>query len=281
MSDAELLLEIAAAALAYTRPVETEKDARRKDSARRWLRSALDKANSSTALSEMVRQVVDRREAAETRTAAPAFRSPWIDGPPSNPTSLGEVWTGTTRSADPTVFHREVNARPIPVQVPPRAGKVKLFSADAKFDRSEPVADRLIGYACQGCSRVYGWNDEKDLTYATSTVEIKTIASRYCVNCIDAEARAHGIPRDRVIAMRMKSGQPVPPPHPSGQPDLRGETGAEQRMRHQLHDAKRLAQAVVRHPKHVVNYVCAVNPGCADDCPTCLAERFLRDWKYT
>lgn len=62
-------------------------------------------------------------------------------------------------------------------------------------------------YYCAHCSKVCSWStDQPDPT----AEEVKTIGSRYCVHCIDAEASAHGLSRDKIIAKRIRMGQKVP-----------------------------------------------------------------------
>lgn len=68
---------------------------------------------------------------------------------------------------------------------------------------------RNIGFCCQGCDGYFDWNTEERLV-ADEHCEVKTIASRYCVGCIDLEVRAHNIPRDRVIEMRRELGRKIP-----------------------------------------------------------------------
>jgi hypothetical protein len=59
----------------------------------------------------------------------------------------------------------------------------------------------VSAFWCQNCGLVCDWNTRAP---APSEVEIKTIASRYCndESCIEAEARAHGVPVERVMQWR-------------------------------------------------------------------------------
>lgn len=63
--------------------------------------------------------------------------------------------------------------------------------------------NRAIGYWCSQCSRVCCWECDR---HDDSIEEIKTIGSRYCDDdaCCDAEARAHGLPRERLDAIRLR-----------------------------------------------------------------------------
>lgn len=65
-----------------------------------------------------------------------------------------------------------------------------------------------IGFCCQACSFYFDWNTEEPID--PDTAEIKTIANRFCVDCIDDECDAHGLPREAVIRMRKTMGRRVP-----------------------------------------------------------------------
>lgn len=64
-----------------------------------------------------------------------------------------------------------------------------------------------FGFNCQGCNLDYDWTGAARMI---GEYEIKTIANRFCVNCIDKEAMAHGVNRSQILVMRMCKGQAVP-----------------------------------------------------------------------
>jgi len=64
-------------------------------------------------------------------------------------------------------------------------------------------------YFCAGCSAVCSWNTDLPAPELAAG-GVRTIGSHYCVNCIDAEAEAHHLPRARILAMRLVRGQAVP-----------------------------------------------------------------------
>lgn len=65
-----------------------------------------------------------------------------------------------------------------------------------------------LGFTCSGCDRDFSY-DSQELPLVGAYM-IKTIASRYCVDCIPKEMAAHGLPRDRIIEMRRSLGRAVP-----------------------------------------------------------------------
>lgn len=58
-----------------------------------------------------------------------------------------------------------------------------------------------MNFQCQHCDRVCEWETREPIEVNDAT-EWKSIGSRYChaEECIEAEARAHGLPIERVRA---------------------------------------------------------------------------------
>jgi hypothetical protein len=61
-------------------------------------------------------------------------------------------------------------------------------------------------YQCSGCSRIFRW--QSDELNTDENPEIKT-AVRWCGECVDAEAAAHGISRELVIEIRKIAGRAI------------------------------------------------------------------------
>lgn len=61
-------------------------------------------------------------------------------------------------------------------------------------------------YSCQGCNKDFCWACEEPLSEGTS-YEIKTIANRFCEDCIPAEAAVHGLQVDVMRGIRRRAGR--------------------------------------------------------------------------
>ncbi len=67
----------------------------------------------------------------------------------------------------------------------------------------------ITGFSCAHCKGIFGWDDDAPLN-DPENVEIKTIANRFCMGCIDEEAKVHGISRSAMIEYRRDLGERVP-----------------------------------------------------------------------
>ncbi|HKP06814.1 MAG TPA: putative molybdenum carrier protein [Microbacterium sp.] len=64
-------------------------------------------------------------------------------------------------------------------------------------------------YSCANCDRSFCWDCEFPVG---DEVEIKTIGSRYCAGCIEADAAAQGLTVDAIREQRLRAGRPTPTP---------------------------------------------------------------------
>jgi len=64
--------------------------------------------------------------------------------------------------------------------------------------------ERRSYFSCQRCDRICDWTTRDPVADQAADVEVKSIGSRYCnaSECIEAEAKAHGLPIERILAMR-------------------------------------------------------------------------------
>lgn len=62
-----------------------------------------------------------------------------------------------------------------------------------------------MNFSCQHCNRICDWDSREPLS-VVDDVEVKTIGERYCNTdqCIEAEARVHRLPIERVRAWHQR-----------------------------------------------------------------------------
>lgn len=63
-----------------------------------------------------------------------------------------------------------------------------------------------MNFSCQGCHRIYSWDDE---TPMGRDVEVKTIGNRFCAFCEELEAEAFDITVEKVRERRIDAGRPI------------------------------------------------------------------------
>jgi hypothetical protein len=83
----------------------------------------------------------------------------------------------------------------------------------AKLEQaSTPMSDSdtVMFYLCAGCEHVCKFGIDIPMS-DTDGIEVKTVGSVYCANCMPAESKAHGVPLRQVIEMRQARGQAIIP----------------------------------------------------------------------